>query len=49
MENNKLNLMHLLKREKVCNLITKKKYSIILLWKDLEKFKNYIIVLIFKI
>ena len=45
-----LNLMCLLKiKKKVYHLISKNKYSIILLRKELEKLKNYIIVLIFKI
>ena len=45
-----LNLMCLLKiKKKVYHLISKKKYSIILLRKELEKLKNYIILLIFKI
>ena len=41
--------MSFLKKKKLYKLINKKKYSTILLQKELEKLKNYIIVLIFKI
>ena len=37
------------KKKNLCHLITKKKYSIILKWKKLEKLNNYIIKVIFKI
>ena len=44
-----LNLMRLLERKnKVYCLISKKKYLISLLWKELEKLKNYIKMLILK-
>ena len=37
------------KKKKAYHLISKKKYSLFLLRKELEKLKNYIIVLIFEI
>ena len=50
MENNQLNLIHLLKKNnKVQHLLSKNKYFISLQGKELEKFENYIIVLILKI
>ena len=50
MENNQLNLMYLLKKKnKVYYLISKKKYSIMMLPKELDELKYYSIILNLKI